>query len=174
MDEIDPPDDITDIADLEAYLGELAAAHNDLVREVNRLDNLVVRALENSREAGEDVADLQGEVDRLRDQVEMVDATMPDQQKGKYEKMLAIVRAALDDGSQGPSGVKITTGHAATAAGSSRDTARRLMDEIGASFPWAECEAPGGPKPKELRISTRRHDEDDLVDDISAKLKGGA
>jgi len=170
MDPIDPPEDIEDVADLEAYLGGLADAHNDLVREVNRLDNLVVKALENSREAEQ----LRDDIARLRDQVEMVNATMPNQQRGKYEKIRAIIEFAIEEGSGGTAGVKVTTGQAAAAAGASRDTARRLMDEIAATFSWGDVEVPGGPNPKELRISTRRHDEDDLVDDVVARFKGGA
>jgi hypothetical protein len=28
------------------------------------------------------------------------------------------------------------------------------MDEIGSTFAWADVKNPGGPKPKELRVST--------------------
>jgi hypothetical protein len=174
MEEIDPPEDIDNIGDLESYLGELAAAHNDLVHEVNRIDNLVVGALENSREAGDDVEALRGEVSRLRDQVELVDATMPAQQKSKLAKIRDILEFGMTEATGGRGGVKVTTGEAAAAAGASRDTARRLMDEIGANFSWAEVKTPGGPNPKELRLAIRGRDLDELMDDVRGHYGGAS
>lgn len=174
MNEIDPPEDINSVDDIESFLGELAEQHNELVREVERIDNLVIRALDNYHDTSDDLEELRGEVNRLRDQVEIVDATMPDQQKGKLEKVRSILEFAMDHGSGGMRGVKVDSGEAAAAAGSSRDTACRLMDEVGATFSWADVETPGGPKPKVLKLAIQDREVGELMDDVRAHYGGGA
>lgn len=166
MDTIDPPDEIDDRADLETYLDRLAAQQNEIVRELNRIETMALAADDRSVEAATDVDDLQGQIDRLRDQVDMMDATMPDQQRTKLQKVRSILEYALEEGTRGTTGVKLVTGEVTAAAGSSRQTARRLMDEIGAAFEWAEVKTPGGPNPKELRLAVNDRAVGDLMDDV--------
>jgi len=94
------------------------------------------------------------ELQHLRGQLDTIDATMPQQQRGKRQKVRSILEFGVSEANGGTAGVKITSGEAAAAASCSRDTARRLMDEIGTTFAWADVKNPGGPNPKELRVST--------------------
>lgn len=93
------------------------------------------------------------ELRHLRSQLDTIDATMPQQQRGKRQKVRSILKFGVSEANGGTAGVKVTSGEAAAAASCSRDTARRLMDEIGSTFAWADVKNPGGPKPKELRVT---------------------
>lgn len=172
VDEIDPPDGLDSVDELEGYLADLADAHNALVREVERIDRLVVNGLNSKNDGLDELETLRGEVDRLRDQVEIVDATMAKPQQSKVQKIRATLQWAMTHGSGGPAGVVVETGQASAAASCSRKTARRLMDEIGSSFRWADVETPGGPNPKQLRLAIRDRGMDDLMDDVRAHYGG--
>jgi hypothetical protein len=93
------------------------------------------------------------ELRHLRGQLDTIDATMPQQQRGKRQKVRSILEFGVSEANGVTAGVKVTSGEAAAAASCSRDTARRLMDEIGTTFEWAGVKNPGGPKPKELRLT---------------------
>lgn len=166
-------DDIPDPDDIDSIDG-LRDAIEALTENVDRIDGNVTGLFARAGEFDERLGRIEERLDTLEEQVDLVDATMPQQQKGKLEKVQAILEYAIDHGSGGHAGVKVDTGEATAAAGSSRDTARRLMDEIGGSFPWADVETPGGPKPKQLKLRIRDRTPDELMSDVRAHYNGGA
>ena len=166
MTDIDP-DAIESVEDLREVVDELAA---DLDRVDGNVNGLFARA----GEFDERLAAIEDRLDALEDQVELVDATMPAQQKSKLAKVRDILQYGMTEATGGRGGVKVTTGEAAAAAGASRDTARRLMDEIGANFSWADVETPGGPNPKELRLAIRGRDLGELMDDVRGHYGGAS
>lgn len=153
IDDLPDPDDIDDADDARD-------AYAKLLAEVQRLDNLTVRALENSREAVETADDLE-------DHVSMVDASVPEQSKSKLENVQSVLEYAVTDATGGPAGVTMETGEVTAAIDGSRDTALRLMDEIGGTFSWADVENPGGPNPKKLRLQVAGRERNDLLADVA-------
>lgn len=164
MKRVDPPEEIADLDELLEVIHDLAEAHNELADEVERIDTNANGLANRVRALGGQVDKLEEHVADVDDRVELVDATMPDQQKNKLERVEAILQYAYEHAEGGMGGVKVTTGEATAAASSSRSTARRAMDFIGSAFPWAETHTPGGPKPKELRIDTDASLQDRLAD----------
>lgn len=172
VDEIDPPEDIENIDDLIEYLSELAERYNDLANRVENINTNVNGLFARAGEFDDRLDRQEGRFDRLEDQVEIMDVTMPKQQKTKLQKVRNILEYALTEGTGGRAGVKIDTAEATAAAGSSRQTARRLMDEIGATMPWADVETPGGQQPKQLKLAIRDRDVEELMDDVRTQFGG--
>lgn len=171
---IDPPESIDSPEDVQAFAETMAETMNVVVREVQRLDRLTVRALEKNRETDADVEEVRDRLETVHEKIDVVDATMPKQQRGKLEKVRAILEYATSQARGGYGGVKVTTGEAAAAASCSRDTALRLIDEIGATFSWAASKNPGGPKPKQLRLSIGDQTVGDLMVDVREQYGGTA
>lgn len=170
---VDPPEDIDSLDDLVSFLSDLAERHNALVREVERVDENTNGVFPRLSSIDDDLAELDNQVHAVKNQlddvnghVETVEASMPDQQKGKLEKVEAILDYAYTHASGGAAGVVVETGEATAACGASRQTALRLMDEIAGSFSWAKTQNPGGPKPKQLRVATRAHEKSELVGEV--------
>lgn len=141
-DEIDDKDDLIDyVQDLEGRMRSLIETRGALF---DRIENL------------EQTVDAQAErIEELDNEVGVVDASVPEQSKGKVENVIAVMKYAKEDANGGMGGVKIDTGEVTAAISGSRATARRLMDEIGGTFQWAETKNPGGPNPKELRLGIK-------------------
>lgn len=166
FDELECPEEIEDVDQLRNVLSDVVHQHNRLLVEVRRLDNLVVDALETRRTTREGLDDLQDDVERLRMDVDLLDGTVPNKNQTKIERIRGIVSYAVTEATGGPAGVVIETGEATAAANSGRNTALRLMDEIGTTFRWASVENPGGPNPKQLRIATKDRTVTGLMDDV--------
>lgn len=113
------------------------------------------------------------QLDDLAEDVQIVDASVPRQQTTRVKNVVAIIDHAYEDGTGGSKGVTLDTGEVTAAIDGSRDTALRLMDDIGGAFRWAGVENPGGPKPKQLRLATKVHDRDDLLEDVTDHYGGG-
>lgn len=173
LDELECPDEIEDIDQLREILCPLIDRQNRLLVEVRRLDKLVIDAQERSRDASADLDAIQADLDRLRDHVDVVDATMPNQQQDKLDKIRGILSYAVEEARGGRVGVIVETGEATAAAQTSRNTALRLMDEIGTNFEWASLKNPGGPNPKQLRLAIDDQEVHDLMDDVRTHYQGG-
>lgn len=152
---VDPPEDIQDIDDLTGFLEELTTAHNELAEEVASNQSNFDAFGKRLGTINDAVDSLQDDVERVNGTVETVEATMPNQQQEKLDRICGILEYAFDKSNTGPSGVKVTSNEAKAASNASKQTALRLIDEIAANFDWAESENPGGPKPKVLRVQTK-------------------
>lgn len=170
LDGLDCPDELDDLEELRTLLCRLIDRQNTILVELKRLDNLTIRALENSREAAEDAGEVRSELAQIKEDVDVVNAAIPDHQQEKLDRIRGILAYAVTEARGGPGGVKVDTGEAAAAAKTSRNTALRLMDEIGASFSWASTETPGGPNPKQLKLSIGNSGVNELMDDVRAKF----
>lgn len=167
------PDDIPDADDVES-VENLLGILTDLAKE-NQIQRSQLSAQADAIDFLEtEVEQLREDLESVNENVELVDATMPDQQKGKMQKIRGILEYATSDATGGPSGVTVETGEATAAAGSSRDTALRLMDDIATNFAWARVDNPGGPNPKKLKLDIRGRSVSDLMDDVQAHYGGGA
>lgn len=173
LDELDPPDEDASVEELWDTLGALVERHNELITRVQRADKLAVKALEDSRSIDRDVDTLRSELEDLQQHLDIVDASMPDQQQDKLGRIRGILSYAVAEATGGPAGVIVETGEATAAAQTSRNTALRLMDEIGSNFEWASVKNPGGPNPKQLRLAIRDRDVHDLMDDVRAHYQHG-
>lgn len=131
-------DEIQTIEDLQHELktlqGQLQAAHK-------RIDKLESQIDENAEA-----------VDRLENDVTVTKASVPQQSKGKIENVMSVIEHAYDKRNGGRSGVKLPSGEVTAVIDGSKQTALRLIDEIGGKFDWAKAENPGGPNPKVLKV----------------------
>jgi len=109
--------------------------------------------------------DIEARLDDLEDDVGLAKASVPEQSKTKMDNVVAIVKHAYEKDTGGRAGTKIPSGEVTAVIDGSKQTALRLMDEIGGKFGWAETENPGGPKPKQLKIKTV-HDLSDRLDRV--------
>lgn len=107
----------------------------------------------------------------LEEKVDVMDVTMSGGKRGKFEKVRDILRHAEENCSRGyTGGTKITTGEARGVAGCSADTARRLMEEIGVTFPWADINKPGGPNANELKLEMGEHSVEEMIEDVKGQF----
>lgn len=173
LDGLEWPEEIEDIDHLHTLQSRRDDRLNRLLAEVQRLDKLVIDAQERSREANEDLERVDEDLGRVHECVDVIEATMPNQQQEKFGKIRDIISYGISEGTGGRRGVKINTGEATAASGASRNTALRLMDEIGANFEWASVENQGGPHPKQLKIATNEWGADAIMDDLRAHYTDG-
>lgn len=118
--------------------------------------------------------ELQERVDDLEEDLDLVDETMPDQQKGKLEKIRSVLEYAKSEAHPGIRGVKVSSREVTAATGGSRCNALDLVDEIATNRDRADVENPGGPRPKQLKIRTDGDAVDALVDEVSDAFGGEA
>lgn len=169
-DDIPDPEEIDSLEDVKTLFAAMQQRDDELqsaleskyqwaVEDIITLEDRV-EALQQENEA------LKDRVARLEQSQEDIHATMPKQQRDKQAKVRAILAYATNEATGGQSGVKVETGEATAAAGCSRNSALRLMDEIGAKLSWAKVRNPGGPQPKELRLAIKDRDVEELMTDV--------
>lgn len=134
VEDIETIDDLTN--ELQTLQGQLKAAHKMIGKLEDRVD------------ANED------EIEKMKNDVSVTRAAVPEQSKTKVENILAVVDHAYDKRNGGRAGVKLPSGEVTAVIDGSKQTALRLMDDIAGKFDWAQTENPGGPKPKSLKIRT--------------------
>lgn len=158
VEDIDP-DEIETIDDLK---DALAALQDDLERVDGNVNGFFARV------SGIDdrLNDIENRLDRLEQSVNKVDASVPKQSKNKVDNVESVLEYAVNHATGGRGGVKVDTGEVSGQIDGSRDTALRLMDDIGSKFQWADVDNPGGPNPKQLKLATGGRTVEQLMNDV--------
>lgn len=171
------PEEIDSLEDVKTLFAAMQQRDDELQ---SNLESKYRLAVEDVIELEERVETLEQENRALRNRItqleqsqEDIHATMPKQQRDKQAKVRAILEYATNEATGGQSGVKVETGEATAAAGCSRNSALRLMDEIGAKLSWAAVKNPGGPQPKELRLTIKDRDVEELMVDVRDAFRDG-
>lgn len=137
--------------------------------DVDRIDGNVNGFF--SRVSGIDdrLDEIEQRLDDLEQSVTKVDASVPEQSKNKIDNVESVLDYAVNHATGGRNGVKVDTGEVGGQINGSRDTALRLMDDIGSKFQWADVDNPGGPKPKQLKLAVGGRTIDELMADVVAQ-----
>ena len=161
-------DDIDgDVNEIMSRLEALQAQTRALKIQNKRLKTAIAGSEEefNSFDV-DDIESVFDRLDELEDDMKVANATASKNKRGKVEKAIDAIEFATSEKIHGPAGVTITSGEVAAAANCSKSRALTLMDELAGSLEWAEAETPGGPKPKQLRLTFGDREIQELVDDV--------
>lgn len=156
------PDEVDSIEDVEEGFQAVRA-------KVEPIDDTIQTIFARLGELQEEIQRRDQRIDELEQQIERMQVASSSQKGGKIEKISDVLDYAESEATGGRYGVTLVTGEVAAAASCSRDTALRIMDEIGGSMPWAMVENPGGPKPKQLKLQTGDHDPSKMLQDVTAR-----
>lgn len=152
--------DFDDIDDREQLIDVLRVMQNQLqdaearVRDLQETRSNLYNQIEDNTAK---IERLEARIEDLGGHIEVVDASIDTPRKGKVENVLAVIEHAHERGTRGMKGTMLKTGEVHAAISGSRTTALRLIDEIAATFEWAQAENPGGQRQKRLKLEFNRY-----------------